>query len=359
MSKIAIRTCLAGLPIAVVAIVSYAVDPANILRRRFEPDIASIVAGGGNAALPLDFDERLVQRLVIRTMRSTPTTVVLGSSRAMQIGRKTVGDDHVFNSAVTNGSTKDLLAISAIYLRRGFVPGRLFLCLDPWLLNEHNDQTRWKTLWPEYDWMSHRLDLPVPPRDRIDERIDALHLDKAAALVSPSYFQYSLKLIAERQFHLNTVRRVPPVADDWQHVVLADGTRVYPRPAQSRSAEELRQIALRYAQAKPVFGLGRFERLDSWSLEALARLVTEFDRLGTRVVIVLPPYHPVAYAVLSSSSEYRQVLAAEAAYRRLAETARVPIAGSFDPNRAGCSEAEFYDGAHPTAECIRRLLPIT
>ncbi|MBL0209053.1 MAG: hypothetical protein IPP84_14245 [Propionivibrio sp.] len=74
---------------------------------------------------------------------------------------------------------------------------------------------------------------------------------------------------------------------------------------------------------------------------------------NSEVWLFLPPYHPEAYK--SIVSKVPMVGETENALRSLAENTNIQIFGSYDPDRASCTEDEFFDGMHPKASCLTKI----
>jgi hypothetical protein len=77
---------------------------------------------------------------------------------------------------------------------------------------------------------------------------------------------------------------------------------------------------------------------------------------GTRVILVLIPFHPIMFEDLKSHPEFRQVLLEESYFREFAREQGISLLGAYDPGAVGCSGTEFFDGLHPIESCISRVL---
>ena len=69
---------------------------------------------------------------------------------------------------------------------------------------------------------------------------------------------------------------------------------------------------------------------------------------------MLSPYHPGLYQMMKRDGQ--QVLAVERTFREIAKATGVRIIGSYDPDAVGCGEDEFFDGMHPKATCMAKVL---
>jgi peptidoglycan/LPS O-acetylase OafA/YrhL len=103
-------------------------------------------------------------RIEIETL--APRTIVLGSSRIMQIGSRTLGTE-LLNLGVSGSSVEDAVAIWKLASEK-FDPDLLLVSADPWLFNAKSGQDRWLTL--ESAYYSELAELGVNPSWRMSDR---------------------------------------------------------------------------------------------------------------------------------------------------------------------------------------------
>ena len=77
-------------------------------------------------------------------------------------------------------------------------------------------------------------------------------------------------------------------------------------------------------------------------------------RRGVDVSILLMPYHPTVYAG-PPDGPLAHIIGAERQLRELGATLGIPVVGSYDPARVGCTKAQFHDDIHPAAACMNQL----
>jgi hypothetical protein len=68
---------------------------------------------------------------------------------------------------------------------------------------------------------------------------------------------------------------------------------------------------------------------------------------GCDVKVLLVPYHPQAYNIMTEDSRSRLIFNIEDYYRKLAVELNIEIIGSFDPSRMDVGENMFRDESHP------------
>ena len=349
MRLLAGKVLLGLLPFGFMAAVSYHVDPAHLFGSGSEAQIGALTAAGHAVVSPRIFDgERLVQRSYVRHLRHVPEVVVFGSSRAMQIHSAAFPGRRFANSAVFAASIEDLIAVAGMYDRAGRMPRDVVLVLDPWLLNGQSGLTGWKSISSEYGYMARRLGFPVRGLTRFLNPI----IDRYLELLSPAYFQASVPslftpVLAEP---VVAVEEVPGESE----IILADGSRVPGRLSRERTPAEVAQLAGKDVAAN--LFVDNFTALDPLAREQFERLIRYLMSAGARVTLVLVPCHPVMFEALNNNPAHRAVALQEDYFRGFARQVGVPLLGSYDPVRAGCSDAEFFDGWHPRESCVNRVL---
>ena len=100
------------------------------------------------------------------------------------------------------------------------------------------------------------------------------------------------------------------------------------------------------------YSMTEFE-YDSESIENLENLVSYLQENGVTVNLILSPYHPQLYQMMSTQKPI--FLEIENWYRGFADRNSIRIIGSYNGNAVGCTEDEFYDGMHPTGSCMQKL----
>ena len=88
--------------------------------------------------------------------------------------------------------------------------------------------------------------------------------------------------------------------------------------------------------------------------EKLISLITYLNRNDVKVTLISSPYHPELYELMKS--ERPIFIEIEEKFKSIAVTSNTKIIGSYNPVSVGCSAEEFYDGMHPTVECMSKLL---
>jgi hypothetical protein len=123
----------------------------------------------------------------------------------------------------------------------------------------------------------------------------------------------------------------------------------------SRTISDVRVYAIEYAR-KHMTAILKGGWLAPQEIDVFTRLVRFLKSQGTSVVLLMPPYHPLHYAYVREHDGDGSLAKTEATIREIGRETGVTVAGSYDPAKAHCSEAEFWDGMHARKSCLIRLL---
>jgi hypothetical protein len=346
MKKLFVRGLL-FLPLLLGIIgVNITADPGNVCSR-IERQVASDVLKGFNIANFPNLDDRQMQKHIIDGRTAAPDVVVFGSSRSMEIRVDCFPGRTFFNSGVGSSRIPDYVALYEAYRNRGLRPSLLVIGADPWILNARMGDQRWRSLQKDYDHIAERVGLTRDPA-----RFRKRDVRKLVQLISPRYFQESLHSLARKD------ERPSPTTEtqgsSW--FLLADGSLVYPKSIRDRGVEEVRAVAKRMLHGREGLALSGFRQLDPSSMADFENFLGSVLADGAKVLLFIPPWHPVVYQAIAQSEEFQMVPASEAYFRALASKLGIPVVGSNDPAALGCGETDFRDGMHLCDRALKALL---
>lgn len=339
--------------LAIVASVNIYVDPACIYKNKsYEEGMARILANNRNVGGFGNCDERLLQQYLIEKNVS-PEIIVLGSSRAMEIGRNVFPDKNILNNSVSGGQLLDYVGIYSVYKKNHRSPKMVLIEASPWLFNSNGD-SRWESIKNDVVPMLKEIgDYPKKIRTSIVS-------DKLLNVLSPSYFLASLKKPQEKL----TVKyfETTELELDAFSVRRADGTIAYDKKTRKKTVVDAGKEAVEYATTKDVYALGGSPRIDKGLVKFTEAFVKKLQNDGTEVVFFIPPYHPKAFQRLAAREDTKIVTMADGEVRKLAEKLGVKVFGASDPGESGLGELDFYDGMHSKAAALkvifRKMKPV-
>ena len=329
------------------------VDPAHLFNSEaYVGRVAAILLKGKNVAGLSNYDERLLQKIVIENRENEIDTIVMGSSRAMILSNDLLHDGSFFNHAVSGATIEDYVAITQLFLDNGGLPDSVYIGVDPWLFNINNGQIRWKTLSKDYQKGLQTLN--IHDSSKLQDFISLGWLDRWFEIVSPAYFQSSID-------HLLKHKGLPDpffeTDSDELDVAIkkADGTISYDKPYRDAGVEQV-QGQVKSAMNKQPYSLGSYYQIDP-SLQVRFEALLHFLKSeGVEVTLILSPYHPLFYDFLITGENTAIILDVQKYIGTLGQDMGIPVIGSYDPADIPCKEEEFYDEMHPRPACFQKLI---
>ncbi len=327
-----------------VPLINYVVDPANLFRQGsgVEQGIASHNLAGWNVAVPLtyaDYDERVMHASIIDGMKNAHDVIVLGSSRVRQITREMFQSKSFYNFASAAATLEDFWIYYSLYRQKGFRPMRVVLGMEHWMLDGDPGYTHWKSLATVYYDAVKERGFPVP--DDYEEIEARYSLERWGQLLSPAYFQASVKklfsqegLLSEKRFY--PTRDEKAKKGEWlQRFDGSAGERQVPR-----TTEEVLQMVMTKDD-----GVSPLTEIDSIRVKLLDDLIGLMKADGAEVIICLPPVHPVTYSKWKKSK--KGAVRAERFYQQYAQSKGIKLIGSYNPENTGADGSGFMDWVHP------------
>ena len=279
-----------------------------------------------------NFNERTFVKSRVYYENNSPNLIVLGSSRMMQVSQKLMSQN-MLNLSVSGATVEDLIAVWFLVSNK-FKPETVLIGLDPWLINGNISEkgTNWMHLGAEYISGLRQLELDftgtLPSQDEksvvnefLVELYDSMNISKIQAKDD-----------------------LPEIFDK----VRRDGSYVYNMAFASKPQNYVDRGApnyVSYAMANYVYSEEARNTIERFAFELKKR---------HKVYFVLSPYHPKLYDLMKNKNQ--KFLEIEEEYRRLSKKIGITLLGSYDPQRVGCNANEFYDGMHPKAGCMKKVL---
>jgi peptidoglycan/LPS O-acetylase OafA/YrhL len=288
-----------------------------------------------DAVYSVNMDERLFVRSRIARETMRPDTLVLGSSRMMQVGAAVLGGKPL-NLAVSGASLEDLIALSDLAFDK-FQPNTVLIGGDPWLFNRLSGQTSWQSISSDYESAlaglrgeAQRPPKPRPPLPQWKNQVEDTFY----------YFYRRINCFAKTFPAHNGVEMRPKI--------LSDGSHVYRPSKMHHSPSEI----LRGVETALSYGMTPYD-LDTARQHDFERLLSYY-KVRADVVLVLSPYHPAVYGLMEN--ERRVFLEMEQSFVEMGRRLGVKVIGSYNPVQVGCDVTDFYDGMHPTASGMKKVL---
>ncbi|MDB9790393.1 acyltransferase [Gammaproteobacteria bacterium] len=277
-------------------------------------------------------DRRFIEGRLVYPLEPVDS-VVVGSSRVMQINSSIIGEK-IQSFTVSGASVEDDIAFGLeAFAKLNYQ--NIYISADPWLINQYHGQNRYQSVSELLDYWMHRMLMNLPPIQFLDSRVGDLENQSTGNVLAS--LRNSL-----------VISEVPPTDGEVEAYSKKayDGSHIYSERSLNKTNIELGFAGLlNYAMTK-------FE-YDNESIENLGNLVSYLQENGVTVTLILSPYHPQLYQMMSTQKPI--FLEIENWYREFADRNGIRIIGSYNGNAVGCKEDEFYDGMHPTGSCMQKL----
>jgi hypothetical protein len=304
--------------------------------------IADILLKGHNADNVSNYDERLLQQQMVSRIPKTPDVIVLGSSRAMEIGSDFFPGKTLLNCAVSHADIHDLIAIAGLMDSAGRMPEQVVINVDPFLVSEGN-ASEWKSIAA---YQAHFLRVAGIGDGGNHQDNPFLISPKYASLVSPDYFQKSLLFFTSgKKKNYRDVGLERPVV----YGRFSDGTvcysEAYTHPDTAKVAGDAAQTAAKTGMAPP----------DPAKTRLLEQLLDFFQSRHVRVQLIMLPVHEQYYSVVNAR-QANLFVQNESWFRDLAKNKSVPVSGGFDAKAFGLTPSVFYDMYHCSKAAIKSVI---
>ena len=280
-------------------------------------------------------------------MKQTPDVIAFAGSRFELARADLFPGQTYYNAFVHSDYMEDLLAFTELLYANGRLPKTLVLSIRfatflPLDARQNGDE--WKMFWPEYRSMANRLG--IQPMSLADN----LPIDHWRQMFSVTLAKRHLSLSMASKEQPGPTRELSHPKFD---VIRTDGSLVFSAAHQGTfAAESSRAEAL--DRAKKVTGKKRWP-IDSERVAMLAPLLTFLRNQGVNVAIAITPHHPAYWNAIIDKPFGATLTAIETQVTKIAADNGGVVVGSFDPDKAGCTEANFRDYIHLDEACLQKV----
>lgn len=353
--RLLLKGLLLVVPLALLLVqVNYAVDGSAILRGdKYELEIATAwLEGKAVGNFDNTINERSVMRLYVENLDAGLGTLVLGSSRAMQITAAIAGEEGAFfNSGMTGADRKDVFSTFYLFDRADKLPRNLIIAADPWLLFDSDATLNFRS-----DDNLYREFL----RERLGYEVEYVEEDDSVrreALVSFAYFQENI--VYHFTDHSSDVMPdiLPDQLLDYDYDIrTSDGTQYYSAEFRNREQGDIDidALALTGVDFPLLYG---FTEVSAELARQFEDFLAYAESRGVQVTLVFTPFHPTYWDKLVADANYSAVSAAEQTFRDIAARTGADVYGAYNPAEANCTNEDFYDGLHIRRESIGNYFP--
>jgi len=208
IGKDLLKLLLLSLPlILIISGFNFFIDPANIYKTRsFEKAIIKTLDQGYNAAFSVTMsqvDEVLILKSYVEKLKLAPDYLVIGSSRSFTINQQMFNGHSFYNASVSSCKIGDLIAIYNLFEKKNLTPDTLYIETSPdfFVLPPYPKEN----LWEDFYEATNHINVNFTDKERLEhfQKVLSYKLLKIGELLSPAYFQDSLKFLLIKNFSIN------------------------------------------------------------------------------------------------------------------------------------------------------------
>ena len=336
------------LPLVFIGGINFRIDPDYSLRNNYISPLVTSLLEGKLISGPVNVNSRLLKKEWIERLPQTPEILVLGSSRTLALSQDVFAGISYFNASVTNCTFQDMYAILNLVQKKGNgLPHTIIICVDQWLFGKSFAEKRW-----------------------LENRAEAIEMIQKAGIIPLKKFPYKwnidkewIKELFSVRYLMRSVRYMGKVEkfeicqsfEPDKMMFLPDGSRSIPQRVIDASEKEISENAHSYYYvSKDEY----FTELDKFQCTLFEGMMKYLTANHCKVILFIPPYHPVTMHLLEQSNQTIGVLKAESYLKTFALTHNLKLIGGNHADSLNLSAIDFYDGVHLKPESLNRFFKI-
>ena len=356
------KACLFILPlICMVAVINWYVDSYAYLRVTYDRIGGQMAEKSMNVAglEESDFNDRKLLLACLTKQKEAKEVIVAGSSRVMNFDHTMFGTDSFYNTALSESTVYDLLAVAGVLEQNDRMPKKIIIGVDAFLFNASHNNDRWMELEDYAVYMESQLEnagyaasgTVIGDSDAIEARqTQKFKMNTGrdnSKWLSLDYFRYNVTLLPKNK------RFEVTYTSDWeteQYLKHYDGSIAYQRSLREVDVKDVEELTRQSIEEHVIYRLTDFDEIDGRSMELFSALIDYLQDRGVEVILYLPPYSPMMYNYIESDEQYRIVYQVEETIREMAVCKQVALYGSYDPAGSGLEMTDLYDIYHVKTE---------
>lgn len=341
MKKILLKSACLFIPVfAVVILVNYFVDPANVFRSSIADEIVEYFADYEGVEVVGDFNEGSLLKKRVASLSETPDTVIIGSSHVLYVDWQF--DDYM-NAGMSGEYLDDYFATVGLLEEYNRLPRRLVIAVDPYALMGG--------LSIRQDSLSDyaEKEKAIVKGEQFTGKIsEGLSFSRVKELISFPYFQNSVSALVNG-VNASEVNPTNETSVGEKTKILKNGKRVPPSSAY-QSAEQCTWDAEWYVSSGSIQVMTEYSELAEKEKEEFTALVDHLIDSGVTVEIYLPGWFDTYYDEFAINPNFSGVIKCEEYIREMASERNITVHGSYNPYEAGVEKTDFLDSLHLTPE---------
>ncbi|PHS56346.1 MAG: hypothetical protein COB17_09435 [Sulfurimonas sp.] len=332
--------------VLIISIFNYKIDSLSLFgNSNYLSKVAKILVNGQMVAGLKNYDDRLLQKLIIKNLKIKSDIIVIGSSRTMQMRqsffRKKI---NFFNHSVSGASLEDYIAIVGAYeYIHKYLPSTIILGVDPWIFNKYNSQNRWQTLSKYYNYEIKKI------KNKEEIKSFTVNISKWKQLLNYEYTIANIKFFTYLNKNNGKIFYITDDIDIDDSIKDCDGSIYYPYKQRYMKVDNTKKYS-----ENNVYSLERFYKLNNIKLFKI--FINYLTYNGVRVILFLPPYNPASYDIMVSKAKYKNLVKVEKYLIDFAKKNQVKLIGSYNPHKYNLKINDFFDEMHAHDYVLREIL---
>jgi hypothetical protein len=297
------------------------------------------------AVFDLNLNIRALREEQLKRMTKTPDVIILGASHWQEAHKDLIKGQEFFNAHIHRDYWEDPLGMVELLVRYNRLPKKLIISIrdNQFKPVDARQDFLWEPGIPAYREMSEKLNLHT------ESYIKTLPYDRARALLSlPMFFENFTRWYNASEH---------PGASDKKHfetmdTLLPDGSIVWSNhKMQLFTPERTLSESLAFVEKRK----NDPPKVDPQGVLAFNKLLTFLKDQGVSVYLVNPPFNPIFYDRVQGTPYAEGLKQIETLVQKIATDHNLPLFGSFNPHKLGCTAEMYIDAEHSNATCLQKV----
>lgn len=311
------------------------------------------------------FDQRQWVKSAIEN-RICPDLLILGSSTIGALSQDMFKERRTLNTFMLGPTIEDFEAFFSILHQSSCIPRVVVIGIDPWFLNKNMNSDRWKSILYDY-WRYHHQDGVFEHKIMLLNRFWSRFKENLSFVAT----RESLKSFIHMRVNTNDSPKLVTASihdicqpSELQKYLKPGSQDLYLReydghyetcPQLVPSEKEIQGIAETYL-IRNMHSMSNWHEVNNDTMARLKILIEKFKENGSRVLLVVPPYHPITYALLHKDTMIKLNLEKMmSGLEEIANQSSIGFINLQNPEVTGCSISSFNDSHHGGEKCVRRV----
>lgn len=297
------------------------------------------------AVFDLNLNIRALREEQLKRMTKTPDVIILGASHWQEAHKDLVKGQDFFNAHIHRDYWEDPLGMVELLVRYNRLPKKLIISIrdNQFTPLAQRKDFLWEPGIPAYRVMSERLGLQT------QSYIKTLPYDRGRALISlPMLFENFTR------WHNASEHPGPTAAKHFETLdtLLPDGSITWSnKKMQLFTPERTKAESIAFADKRQ----NDPPQVDPQGVEAFEKLLGFLKDKGVSVYLVSPPFNPIYYDRLQGTPYGEGLKRIETLIARIAADHKLPLFGSFNPHKLGCTAEMYIDAEHSNDKCLQKV----